>query len=487
MRKPRIRHLWLFTLLADFAAVAAAYYTTFLLRFHSDSGGHFFTTVNRLLDVRENGVLGGELRDFYAFSAPRIIVFITVTVCVLYALRDLYPGRRFMKPRQQALDVIAANLVALALFYAYFYLSRNVFHPRSIFATVMFFNVVYTLWFRRMRDRLLGFLRNSLGADRHPAILIGAGDGADHVHSLIEVLHPHGTDEAAWVRPSAQEPFEALLRRVDEAARAHDADTLIAADGSFSVAQIMRLLELSGRLGASAKVLSHHLDALATNARVPADSVHGVPLVHFSAPGEIAGKGLRRAVWTAAAAAMLIALAPLLALLALLVRLGSRGPAFFVQERIGVNRQPWGMFKMRTMYDRAAEQQAQVEEFNESGTGLFKIRKDPRVTPVGRFLRRFSLDELPQLVNVLRGEMTLVGPRPLPRRDFENYYEEWHYARHEGMPGLTCLWQVSGRSDLDFHNMCLLDIYYLRNQGWILDLKIILRTLLAVLFAKGAY
>jgi len=145
------------------------------------------------------------------------------------------------------------------------------------------------------------------------------------------------------------------------------------------------------------------------------------------------------------------------------------------------------MLKFRTMHDRAAELQAQVEEFNESGTGLFKIRKDPRVTGVGRVLRRFSLDELPQLLNVLRGDMTVVGPRPLPRRDFENYYEDWHYGRHAGLPGLTCLWQISGRSDIDFHNMCILDVFYLRNQIWVLDLKILLRTFWVVLFAKGAY
>ena len=162
-------------------------------------------------------------------------------------------------------------------------------------------------------------------------------------------------------------------------------------------------------------------------------------------------------------------------------------PALFVQERMGVNRKPFRMFKFRTMYDRAEEMRAQIEEFNESSGGLFKIRMDPRITPVGRFLRRFSLDEVPQLLNVVRGEMVLVGPRPLPRRDFENYYEEWHYSRHQGMPGLTCLWQVSGRSDLDFHNMCILDVYYLRNQGWLMDLKILLKTIWVVLFARGAY
>jgi lipopolysaccharide/colanic/teichoic acid biosynthesis glycosyltransferase len=216
--------------------------------------------------------------------------------------------------------------------------------------------------------------------------------------------------------------------------------------------------------------------------------IHGIPLVHFEAPSHSQQfVRIRRVAATLGAWAVLILSLPLTLALALLIRVSSAGPMLFVQERIGVNRKPFRMYKFRTMYDRAEELQAQVEEFNESGAGLFKIRRDPRITPVGRFLRRFSLDELPQLINVIRGEMALVGPRPLPRRDFENYYEDWHYGRHAGMPGLTCLWQVSGRSDLDFHNMCILDVYYLRNRNWILDLKILLKTFWVVLFAKGAY
>jgi lipopolysaccharide/colanic/teichoic acid biosynthesis glycosyltransferase len=139
------------------------------------------------------------------------------------------------------------------------------------------------------------------------------------------------------------------------------------------------------------------------------------------------------------------------------------------------------------MHNDAEQAQAEMEELNESAGALFKMRKDPRVTGVGRLLRRFSLDELPQLFNVLRGDMTIVGPRPLPKRDFENYYEDWHYGRHAGLPGLTCLWQISGRSDLDFESMCVLDIYYLRNRTWVLDLKILFRTVWVVLFARGAY
>jgi lipopolysaccharide/colanic/teichoic acid biosynthesis glycosyltransferase len=182
-----------------------------------------------------------------------------------------------------------------------------------------------------------------------------------------------------------------------------------------------------------------------------------------------------------------VLLLPIFVAIAVFVGLTSRGSVFFVQERIGFNRKPFRMYKFRTMHNRADREQDQIEVQNEAGAGLFKIKQDPRITLAGRLLRRFSLDELPQLVNILKGDMTLVGPRPLPWRDFKNYYEEWHYSRHGGLPGLTCLWQVSGRSELDFHSMCLLDIYYLRNQGALLDLKILLRTGWAVLFARGAY
>jgi lipopolysaccharide/colanic/teichoic acid biosynthesis glycosyltransferase len=183
----------------------------------------------------------------------------------------------------------------------------------------------------------------------------------------------------------------------------------------------------------------------------------------------------------------LLVLTPVLLLVALCIRLTSSGPALFRQERIGVNRKPFTILKFRTMFAGSESDQADMEHLNESQGALFKIRQDPRVTPVGRVLRRFSLDELPQLVNVVRGEMALVGPRPLPRRDFENYYEDWHYGRHAGLPGITCLWQISGRSLVHFEDMCILDIYYLRNRDWIQDVAILLRTAQAVFLSRGAY
>ena len=138
------------------------------------------------------------------------------------------------------------------------------------------------------------------------------------------------------------------------------------------------------------------------------------------------------------------------------------------------------------MYHDAEQRQAELEHANEKGGAIFKIRRDPRVTPVGQFLRRWSLDELPQLFNVLRGEMSLVGPRPLPQRDYERL-ESWHRKRYLVLPGMTGLWQVSGRSELDFDELVRLDFLYLERWSVGLDMAIILKTIPAVVRARGAW
>jgi lipopolysaccharide/colanic/teichoic acid biosynthesis glycosyltransferase len=147
---------------------------------------------------------------------------------------------------------------------------------------------------------------------------------------------------------------------------------------------------------------------------------------------------------------------------------------------------PFYCFKFRTMRKHAEQIQADLESLNEKSGAIFKIREDPRLTPVGRLLRRFSLDELPQLVNVVRGEMSLVGPRPLPMRDFDRL-EEWHKKRYLVLPGITGLWQVSGRSELDFDDLVRLDFLYLERWSIFLDLRILLRTIPAVLSRRGAF
>jgi lipopolysaccharide/colanic/teichoic acid biosynthesis glycosyltransferase len=168
------------------------------------------------------------------------------------------------------------------------------------------------------------------------------------------------------------------------------------------------------------------------------------------------------------------------------IKLTSAGPVFYHDRRVGLNHREFTMLKFRTMFAGADERQAELEAANEADGPLFKIREDPRVTSVGAFLRRFSIDELPQVLNVLRGEMSLVGPRPLRLRDYK-MLEEWHRKRNLVLPGMTGLWQISGRSTLGFDDLVRLDFYYLENWSLWLDITILVRTVPAVLSRRGAF
>lgn len=196
-----------------------------------------------------------------------------------------------------------------------------------------------------------------------------------------------------------------------------------------------------------------------------------------------ASRVAKRVLDVVLASLLLVLTTPLLLLCALVIRLGDGGPALFVQERVGRDGRVFRMFKLRTMFVGAEALQPLLP--NEATGPLFKMRHDPRVTPAGRLLRRFSIDELPQLVNVLRGEMSLVGPRP-PIPSEVAHYEPWHLRRLTVLPGLTGLWQVSGRSDLPFDRGVALDLAYIDRWSLGLDLWLILRTVPVVLRGTGA-
>jgi exopolysaccharide biosynthesis polyprenyl glycosylphosphotransferase len=195
---------------------------------------------------------------------------------------------------------------------------------------------------------------------------------------------------------------------------------------------------------------------------------------------------LKRLVDVVGAAVGLIVLSPVLVCAAVAIRLTSRGPLLYAQERFGLYRRRFRMYKLRTMVQNAEQLQESLEHLNEADGPVFKIKDDPRVTRVGRFLRQTSIDEIPQLVNVLRGEMSLVGPRPLPMRDVGRFTEATLVRRFSVRPGLTGLWQINGRSELSFERWMELDMQYIDQWSLGLDLKIIVRTIPAVLRATGA-
>jgi exopolysaccharide biosynthesis polyprenyl glycosylphosphotransferase len=215
----------------------------------------------------------------------------------------------------------------------------------------------------------------------------------------------------------------------------------------------------------------------------------GIPVLNF-VPPIITGSDfwIKRCFDFCCAAAAIILASPLYLCIALLIKLDSPGPVFYKQTRIGLHGQPFKVWKFRTMVMNADKLQKELEARNEMQDGvLFKMKDDPRITTLGKFLRRYSLDEIPQLFNVLFGEMSLVGPRPLPTRDVEKFSKH-HFIRHEILPGITGLWQVSGRSDIiDFEKVIRLDMTYMENWSLSLDLQILLQTVRVILEKKGAY
>jgi exopolysaccharide biosynthesis polyprenyl glycosylphosphotransferase len=183
---------------------------------------------------------------------------------------------------------------------------------------------------------------------------------------------------------------------------------------------------------------------------------------------------------------LIILLSPLFLIVALLIKTTSPGPVFFLQERLGLHKRRFRICKFRTMDPDAEAKQAALEHLNEVDGAAFKITNDPRITSIGRFLRKTSIDELPQLFNVLKGDMSLVGPRPLPVRDYQGFDQDCHRRRFSVRPGITCLWQINGRSNISFRRWMDLDMEYIDNWSLLLDLKILLLTIPAVLKGSGA-
>jgi exopolysaccharide biosynthesis polyprenyl glycosylphosphotransferase len=221
-------------------------------------------------------------------------------------------------------------------------------------------------------------------------------------------------------------------------------------------------------------------------ARVELEELEGIPFVTFTTTPSNESQLLVKRLLDVALSGLVLALAlPVLVFATLAIRATSPGSVFFRQKRIGLNGRIFTLYKFRTMIEDAHLKRAELEHLNEMSGPVFKVKSDPRVTPVGRFLRKFSLDELPQLWNVLKGDMSLVGPRP-PIPEEVSLYERWQKRRLSMKPGLTCLWQVSGRNEVDFDRWMRLDLQYIDNWSPALDLKILLRTIPVVLSGRGA-
>jgi exopolysaccharide biosynthesis polyprenyl glycosylphosphotransferase len=315
-------------------------------------------------------------------------------------------------------------------------------------------------------DRLID-LRRALGLGR---------SGIDY--EFLGALTPDGSEDPLLTVIGSVDELDGVLERLHP-------DELIVSGVDLDDRALLQLVDLAHERGVKVQIAPTTTELLTQRAEyVPGQ---GVPLFELRPPVFAGVDWMVKRVFDLSVSSLLILIGtPIWLILAAAVKLDSPGPVFYRDRRVGLGEREFGMFKFRSMYTNASERQAGLEASNEASGPLFKIKDDPRVTRVGKFLRRYSIDELPQVLNVLRGEMSLVGPRPLPLRDYVQL-EEWHRKRYLVLPGMTGLWQVSGRIELTFDDLVRLDFYYLENWSIWLDVSILAKTMPAVLARRGAY
>jgi len=345
----------------------------------------------------------------------------------------------------------------------------------------------------RVVERSVLVRRYRQGKGVHRVLIVGADEVGRSVMRVVVARPDLGYQIVGFVDDDPERSATDIGRyralgttdKLPEVLRQEAIDEVIIALPWGDPQKIMRIVHLCERQNTAVRIVPDLFQM--TLSRVVIENLDGIALLSLREPALLGWQiALKRLIDVLVAGAGLLFLAPLFGVLAIAIKLDSPGPVIFRQTRLGRNGKPFTCFKFRSMYVDAEARLEALRAKNEASGPIFKMRDDPRRTRMGKFLRRTSMDELPQLWNVLKGEMSLVGPRPPIPSEVEAY-EPWHCRRLEVRPGITGLWQVSGRSNLTFDEMVLLDIYYIENWSPTLDLRILLRTIPTVLFARGAY
>jgi len=385
----------------------------------------------------------------------------------LYAHRGLREGAGRIVP---SVILVALLSLAFAIGTGQHFTTFGLYIVGAIFVATLIGS------FRASYESVTGIMLRAIGV-RRKVVLVGDVASRKHLRESIGAtragINYEFVDE---VDPGAD---------IDGVLADEPIDELLVADSGLNEQRLLEIVEASHRRGVKVRVAPRTTELLVERGEyIPGQ---GVPLFELRPPIFAGGQWVTKRIFDLVVGALIAVVAlPVWAFIALAVKLSSPGPVLYADPRVGLGEQEFRMLKFRTMFEGADRQKAALEQTNEAGGALFKIRDDPRVTQVGRFLRRFSLDEIPNVINVLRGEMSLVGPRPLPTRDFL-LLESWHRRRYNVLPGMTGLWQVSGRSDLTFDDLVRLDFYYLENWSIWLDVTILFKTPGAVFSQRGAY
>ncbi len=501
-RRRSHRHQWrVFECIAmvvlDGWLVVMAYQLAYYLRLYLLSDKSFFAkNLSRTIEVIRSNFAsdGSSIHKLYTPKSPQYLLLevgVVVGLIAIFTMRGLYRVRLTGTWFRQVWIIISSSTVGLAFLITYFFLFQPPSSSRLIVPFVWITTIIVLCAGRLVVSVAMGLLyRLGLGETR--LLVVGSGRLGKMTMQHIAANPNLGYSIIGFLHDMSEEPNDfgrfKMLGTLDDIGlviRSMQVDEVIIALPSYLHQYAIRSVKMCERLGASFKLIP---DLYEMNlSRIDMEAMEGIPLIGIK---QVSLNTVQRAVTRVfdilVASLVLLVGLPLWICIACAIRINSRGPIIYGQKRVGLNGQEFDFYKFRSMYQDADRVLSALIAKNEAQGPLFKMKDDPRRTPVGRFLRRTSLDEFPQLINVLKGEMSLVGPRPpLPREVAQ--YEEWQKGRLAIKPGLTGLWQVRGRSDLTFDEGVLMDLYYIENWSLRLYFQILFRTIPAVLLRRGAY
>ena len=420
-----------------------------------------------------------------------VLFVVGYLACCHFVLRyfGLYRSYRLSPTSREWKDLGKSVLVATAPFVACMFLDRFEYLTLT-FLTVYPVLMLAGLGIERRMFRVLARSMRRHGRNLRNAVVVTSGTGgfdmasrlarrADLGYQILNVIKVEDGETA----PGHE---RAVVERVAGLLEAHAVDEVFCVLPLDTAQPLLRaIIALCEEQGIVVRIVARMADLILARAEV--DELDGQPvLTVFSGPPESPWLLAKRAIDLGLSGSALLLFSPVMLAIAALVKLDSRGPVFFAQDRVGLNGRRFRFFKFRTMVVDAIQQQNALEAVNEAQGPVFKIKDDPRISRVGRWLRRSSLDELPQLLNVVRGDMSLVGPRPLPTRDIARMDKRAHKRRLSVKPGMVCLWQVGARVP-EFDEWIKTDMEYIDNWSLGLDIKILLKTIPAVISGRGAY